>query len=51
MLKQETKDGVLITYSDKSLPIRMVDTGFIVKGKAREPLEGKHHEWEEVLDD
>lgn len=51
MIKQETTDGFIVTYSDQGLPIRMKDTGFIVRGKAREPIEGKRHEWEEVLDD
>ncbi len=48
MIKTETKDGVIHIYSTKKNgKVRQKDTG-LVFNEAYEPVDGKHHEYEEV---
>ena len=49
MIRTEIIKGIIHTYSDAGLKIRMKDTGWVVNsGHAYEPVNGKRHEWEEV---
>lgn len=52
MIRTEIVNGIIHTYSDAGLKIRMKDTGWVVKsGHAYEAVNGKRHEYEEVPND
>ena len=50
MIKQTINEGIIRIESDAGLPIKQVDTGMVFS-VAFEKEDGRHHKYEEVIDE